>query len=476
MPPTAGFSIPALPTAPQFPGQLGSVRPLFDPEQIAQQTQQYLSALQSSRAAAAQQQQLQMEQNAQRSALASQAQQRTLAGAAGEREQQQFAAQFPAIQRQAALTAVPKTSVTTVRPMDNGLYEQKTVVSANGNPVETTVAPTFLPGGGKVSGALQNDLYLTAQMTPEERAHYYAMKAGTVAKPSATPYGVQKSIGPDGAVHLVPFNRSTAEFINPLTGEVTVGRLPDGYTAIPDANAPASSGGGGAGVPLVGPNYAQQAAGKGLIAGTVADATTTARAEAQKTQDFPSAIEKARVADSTLEESERAINQALAFLKANPTLATGYAQNVRIPGTPASQFNALLGPIKSAQFLTSINSIRGATGNTGIGRVMQSEIPFFTNRIAAIDPVLSPETLEENLRYLAERAPILREYAKQAFTEHFANQIKGANPQTLPPWAAPQQAQAQIPQAAIDHLRANPNLRADFDQKYGAGASSAYLQ
>ena len=34
---------------------------------------------------------------------------------------------------------------------------------------------------------------------------------------------------------------------------------------------------------------------------------------------------------------------------------------------------------------------------------------------------------------------------------------------------------AAVPQAAIDMLKSNPALKADFDAKYGAGASKRYL-
>jgi hypothetical protein len=42
----------------------------------------------------------------------------------------------------------------------------------------------------------------------------------------------------------------------------------------------------------------------------------------------------------------------------------------------------------------------------------------------------------------------------------------------------PQQPQPQpqaIPAAAIDYLKRNPNAKADFDAKYGAGAADRYL-
>ena len=41
--------------------------------------------------------------------------------------------------------------------------------------------------------------------------------------------------------------------------------------------------------------------------------------------------------------------------------------------------------------------------------------------------------------------------------------------------APPRDSLAGIPKAAIDHLRANPNLRSLFDDKYGAGAAASVL-
>lgn len=83
---TQGFQLSALPQPLQVPGNLGVVKPPLDPQEILALAQQHLSALNQAQQARVQNEQVDMAQRAQASSLASQAQQRSLSAAAGERE------------------------------------------------------------------------------------------------------------------------------------------------------------------------------------------------------------------------------------------------------------------------------------------------------------------------------------------------------------------------------------------------------
>jgi tetratricopeptide (TPR) repeat protein len=96
---------------------------------------------------------------------------------------------------------------------------------------------------------------------------------------------------------------------------------------------------------------------------------------------------------------------------------------------------------------------------------------------------INPTTSAENARiYFDRQIQILNDAANR---QRRIGRSIGVNDQTLNAYLGeemPSQAQPQpqpqpqaIPAAAIDYLKRNPNAKADFDAKYGAGAADRYL-
>jgi len=416
---TQGFNLSALPSSPQVPTNLGVVNPV-DPAKVLalvranMETQRAQQAQDFGQAEAI---------RSQTSQLQTAAQNRALSAQQGQREQEAFTANAPVrslASQQATLEQSrlgPENTTTETVQNADGTFTTITKKTSNSVPVASSSATTPFATGKPT----EFDQEVARLPTPEAQQQARAIHAGLAPKAESN---IIRYTDQTGAVHVGAIDKVT-------------GKVRDATAA--DFN---SSNGQAAPIVGVGPSLAQ----KGEIAATTAANTLTAKADAEKTQAFPTAVAKAQADDVSLQDSERAINQALALLQAHPDLITGYAQNVKIKGNLASQFDALLQTIKSGQFTSTLNSIRGANGNTGIGRVLQSEVPFLVNRVAAIDPVLNPQTLMDNLRYVAERAPQVHEYFKQAFNESYKNQLGAANPNNLAPWM--QAAQPAAPAGA----------------------------
>ena len=70
----------------------------------------------------------------------------------------------------------------------------------------------------------------------------------------------------------------------------------------------------------------------------------------------------------------------------------------KIPGTDAANFAAKLGSLVANQFGAGVESMKNANGQTAIGRILQSEVPFITQRIANVqDSSQTPEAARQML-------------------------------------------------------------------------------
>lgn len=127
-----------------------------------------------------------------------------------------------------------------------------------------------------------------------------------------------------------------------------------------------------------------------------------------------------------------------------------------LPGTDASDFRAVSDQISGGAFLQAFESLKGA------GQITEVEGTKATNAIARLSRAQSDT---EYVTALSE----LREVMNAGLERAGQVPVPKAGPN---PGAT---AGAAPSQAAINHLKFNPRLRAEFDAKYGEGAAAKVL-
>ena len=398
----------ALPQSPNF-GNLGVVTPV-DYGKIQAMA---LAQLESQRQTA----QLQ-------SSLASQAQARqqsaglypgTLAGQQAQVGQQQVAYQgalaaLPVEQAKSnyALARVgPESTTSGFQRNADGTFTLTNSTTANGQPVSSSNQVT--PFLGPPTDLQKN----VARLPPDQQQDAMDVALGLKARASSTPYQPVTTVDSTGAKHSLLLNRQTGEVIDNATGQVisTTG-LPPGQNVV---DAPGSSPAAPAVNPFVGPSTAALAAAK------VSGAT-----QGERLANLSSAIAKAKTDDLNLSNFDTNVDQAISRVN---SLSTQYGQALKgIPGTEANQLDSMLEPVRASNLFDTINSLKNASGQTGIGRFLQNEATAAQNVRADISPSLDAPTLIANLQRLKKLAAATRGFAQDQF-----NQTNGAflNPAAL---------------------------------------------
>lgn len=123
-----------------------------------------------------------------------------------------------------------------------------------------------------------------------------------------------------------------------------------------------------------------------------------------------------------------------------------------IPATPQKRLSETL---KTIQANIGFDKLQDMRANSPTGGAL-GQVSDFENRLlqavqGSLDQSQDAATLKRNLTRIKENLKSLREQKKKAFSTDFKD--------FLP--------KAQAPQAAIDHLMANPDLAEEFKKKYG---------
>jgi hypothetical protein len=131
-------------------------------------------------------------------------------------------------------------------------------------------------------------------------------------------------------------------------------------------------------------------------------------------------------------------------------------------GTNAADFDAKLTALKSQVFLPMVQALRG------MGQLSNSEGEKLTAAIGALDTTQSETAFKSSLNQVIGDLSFYRDRAGQQLRQ--SQQGGGGQAQ-----AGSQPSASSPPAAAVQMLQSNHALRAQFDAKYGDGASASVL-
>jgi hypothetical protein len=141
--------------------------------------------------------------------------------------------------------------------------------------------------------------------------------------------------------------------------------------------------------------------------------------------------------------------------------------------TNARDANLLLSNVKSRNFVLGIQEMRNNSPTGGaVGNVAIPEMESISNIEAAMVPGQSRKQLEAQLNQVIKASDRAKNALINSIKRDYGNIEIPTAPSVVsvrPPGAKP------IPQSAIDYLRANPNLKQEFDDHYGVGSADSIL-
>lgn len=119
--------------------------------------------------------------------------------------------------------------------------------------------------------------------------------------------------------------------------------------------------------------------------------------------------------------------------------------------------------------ITAYSQAMSRTGTNSVNAQHHAE--------ALLSTATSPEAYRAVIEQMGQEMEIAQAAPEQTRQDILSRIVGGAKPRGAgaAQGAPATPAQPSVPAGAIAHLRANPQLRADFDAKYGVGASAQYL-